>query len=45
MACYKIELKTSAKKSLANLPKPVIKKIAGLIEELAGNPYLSGHKN
>jgi len=44
MACYKIELKTSAKKSLANLPKPVIKKIAGLIDELVGNPYPSGHK-
>lgn len=44
MACYKIELKTSAKKSLANLPKPVIKRITGLIGNLEGNPYPSGHK-
>jgi mRNA interferase RelE/StbE len=44
MACYKIELKTTAEKSLANLPKTVIKKIVDLIGKLAGNPYPSGHK-
>ncbi len=44
MACYKIELKTSAKKSLANLPKSVIKKLTELIGKLADNPYPSGHK-
>jgi mRNA interferase RelE/StbE len=40
----KSNLKPPLKKSLANLPKPVIKKMAGLIDELAGNPYPSGHK-
>ncbi len=44
MACYKIEIKTSAKKSLSNLPKSVIRKLTDLIGALADNPYPSGHK-
>jgi mRNA interferase RelE/StbE len=44
MACYKIALKNSAKKSLESLPKPVIHKITGLIDALTNNPYPSGYK-
>lgn len=44
MACYKIEIKTSAKKSLAHLPKPAIKNLTDLIDKLSDNPYLTGHK-
>lgn len=44
MACYKVELKNSVKKSLASLPKSVINKITGLIDALANNPYPSGYK-
>jgi len=44
MVCYKIELKNSVKKSLANIPKPLINKITGLIDALANNPYPPGYK-
>jgi len=44
MACYSIDLKKSARKSLLSLPKPVIQSLARLIDSLTENPYPSGCK-
>lgn len=41
---YRIEIKQSAKKELALLPKPIAEKIAVQIKALAGNPRPSGCK-
>ncbi|TAN71264.1 MAG: type II toxin-antitoxin system RelE/ParE family toxin [Methylobacter sp.] len=44
MTCYSIEFKKSAKKSLLDLPKPVIQSVSQLIDSLSENPYPDGCK-
>jgi mRNA interferase RelE/StbE len=44
MTVYRIEIKQSAKKELAQLPKPTAEKIAMQIMALADNPRLNGCK-
>jgi len=45
MTVYRIEIKQSAKKELAQLPKPIAEKIAMQIMALADNPRPNGCKN
>lgn len=44
MNSYRVELKRSAEKSLSKLPNSVKKSVSQLIDELAENPYMNGHK-
>jgi mRNA interferase RelE/StbE len=42
MACYNLVIKASAKKELANMPKPMIGRLIEAIELLANNPRPNG---
>ena len=44
MTVYRIEIKQSAKKELAQLPKPTAKKVAMKIKALGDNPRPNGCK-
>jgi len=44
MACYKLEVKKSARKSLLSLPRSVVQAISQAIDSLADNPYPPGCK-
>ncbi len=45
MTRYSIEFKQSAKKELAQLPRPIAEKVAERIKALADNPRPDGCKN
>lgn len=42
MVCYNIIIKSSAKKELATLPKPIITRLISTIESLSTEPRPSG---
>lgn len=44
MACYKLEVKRSARKVLLSLPKAAVQAISQAIDGLAENPYPPGCK-
>jgi mRNA interferase RelE/StbE len=44
MTCYRIEFKQTAKKELAQLPRPIAEKVAERIKALAENPRPDGCK-
>ena len=44
MACYRLEVKKSARKSLLALPRAVVQAISQIIDSLADNPYPAGCK-
>lgn len=44
MACYRLEVKKSARKALLALPKTAVQAISRTIDEFAENPYLPGCK-
>lgn len=44
MACYRLEVKKSARKSLLALSRAVVQAISQIIDSLADNPYPPGCK-
>jgi mRNA interferase RelE/StbE len=44
VAKYSVQLKTSAKKELDDLPKQVMTRVLSKLHQLADNPFPSGHK-